>query len=302
MGDTTSPPTMLPSPSSFAKRKKPSFARDDRLAQDGARSMTGPFRPPALLLHAAPTTASSSIVGAVGRPAPPTLAAAAATSATVDLTFGNSGGDSDDSGICEVDVGPPLRLAGNKGKTPFVCLTGDILRVMQDKLTANATSGNVNATSAETMKRIFEAVVGKRGYLLELAGGLDSSMEIPEGGGMTIRGLLTKAIPVKFAAKTPKSKVCEFMVNVWAVLQVVIANVSISREARHDLQQYLDLLTRVEAVAGREISEADEQDKNAKSVKLPGRAMERMYLTAHRSWIKASATVLDLCKVWPLPS
>ena len=58
---------------------------------------------------------------------------------------------------------------------------------------------------------------------------------------MTIRGLLTKAIPVKFAAKTPKSKVCEFMVNVWAVLQVVIANVSISREARHDLQQYLDL-------------------------------------------------------------
>ena len=218
-------------------------------------------------------------MGAVGRPAPPTLAAAAATSATVDLTFGNSGGDSDDSGICEVDVGPPLRLAGNKGKTPFVCLTGDILRVMQDKLTANATSGNVNATSAETMKRIFEAVVGKRGYLLELAGGLDSSMEIPEGGGMTIRGLLTKAIPVKFAAKTPKSKVCEFMVNVWAVLQVVIANVSISREARHDLQQYLDLLTRVEAVAGREISEADEQDKNAKSVKLPGRAMERMYLT-----------------------
>ena len=34
MGDTTSPPTMLPSSSSFAKRKKPSFARDDRLARD----------------------------------------------------------------------------------------------------------------------------------------------------------------------------------------------------------------------------------------------------------------------------
>lgn len=63
---------MLPSPSSFAKRKKPSFARDDQLARDGA--MTGPFRPPALLLHAAPASASSSIVGAVGRPAVPTLA------------------------------------------------------------------------------------------------------------------------------------------------------------------------------------------------------------------------------------
>ena len=80
-----------------------------------------------------------------------------AASATVDLTFGNFDDDSDDSGICEV-------VAGNKGKTPFVCLTGDILRVMQDKLTANATSGNVNATSTETVKRIFEAVVGKRGY------------------------------------------------------------------------------------------------------------------------------------------
>ena len=87
--------------------------------------MTGPFRPPALLLHAAPTTASASIMAAVGSPAVPPSAAAAAASATVDLTFGNSGDDSDDSGICEV-------VAGNKGKTPFVCLTGDILRVMQD--------------------------------------------------------------------------------------------------------------------------------------------------------------------------
>mgnify|MGYP006195072789 CR=1 FL=1 len=144
------------------------------------------------------------------------------------------------------------RPAGNKGKTPVICLTGDILRVMQDKLNANATSGNVNSTLAETLKRIFEAVVGKREYLLELTGGLDASMEIPEGGGMTIRGRLTKAIPDQFMAKTTKSKVCEFMVNVWAVLQVVIANVSISHDARHDLQQYLNLMTRIEAVAGRE--------------------------------------------------
>ena len=218
--------------------------------------MTVPFRPPGeppFAAPAAPAAASASIVVAVGCPAfpPPAAAAAAAASAAVDLTFSNAGDDSDDSGIRV--VGPPLRPAGNKGKTPFVCLTGDILRVMQDKLTANATSGNVNATSAESMKWIFEAVVGKRGYLLKLAGGLDTSMEIPEGGGMTIRGLLTKAIPVQFAAKTTKSKVCEFMVNVWAVLQVVIANVSISRDARHDLQQYLNLLTRIKAMAGGEI-------------------------------------------------
>ncbi len=98
---------------------------------------------------------------AVGRPAfpPPAAAAAAAASAAVDLTFSNAGDDSGDS--CEV-VGPPLRPAGNKGKTPCICLTGDILCVMQDKLNANATSGNVNSTLAETLKRIFEAVVGMR--------------------------------------------------------------------------------------------------------------------------------------------
>ena len=152
--------------------KKPSFARDDRLARDGARLMTGPFRQsglPPFAAPAAPAAASASIVVAVGRPAFHPPAAAAAASAAVDLTFSNAGDDSDDSsdnGICEV-VGPPLRPAGNKGKTPVICLTGDILRVMQDKLNANATSGNVNSTSAETLKRIFEAVVGKREYLLE---------------------------------------------------------------------------------------------------------------------------------------
>jgi len=195
---------------------------------------------------------------------------ASSTAAALDLTSSNDD-NSQDSDV-EVVVRTP-RPAGNKGKTPIVCLVGDILPVMQDRLNANATSGNVSSTSAETLKRIFEAVVGKREYLLELTGGLATSMEIPEGGGMTIRGLLSKAIPDTFATKTTKSKVCEFMVNVWAVLQVVITNVSIGRDVRHDLQQYLDLLTRIEAVARREISEANEQDKTAKSLKLPGQAM-----------------------------
>ena len=127
--------------------KKPSFARDDRLARDGARLMTGPFRPPGeppFAAPAAPATASASIVVAVGRPAfpPLTAAAAAAASAAIDLTFSNASNNSDDSAICVVE--PTLRPAESKAKTPFVCLTGDILHVMQDKLTANATRGNVN--------------------------------------------------------------------------------------------------------------------------------------------------------------
>jgi hypothetical protein len=119
--------------------KKPSFARDDGLARDGARLMTGPFRQsglPPFAASAAPAAASASIVVAVGRLAFPPYAAAAAASAAVDLTFSNAGDDSDDSsdnGICEV-VGPPLRPAGNKGKTPVICLTGDILRVCPKRL------------------------------------------------------------------------------------------------------------------------------------------------------------------------
>jgi len=41
------------------------------------------------------------------------------TSATVDLTFGNSGDVSDDSGICEVDGGPPFGWQGTRAR-PFV--------------------------------------------------------------------------------------------------------------------------------------------------------------------------------------
>ena len=64
--------------------KKPLFGRDDRLARDGARLMTGHFRPPALLLlPAAPTAASTSILAAVGRPASPPPVAAVAASATL---------------------------------------------------------------------------------------------------------------------------------------------------------------------------------------------------------------------------
>ena len=89
--------------------KKPSFARDDRLAQDGTRSMTGPFRPPSLLLlPAAPAAVSASTVAAVGRPAFPYPAAAAgASGVAVDLTtFSDVGDDnnSNGSGSCKIVV------------------------------------------------------------------------------------------------------------------------------------------------------------------------------------------------------
>lgn len=200
---------------------------------------------------------------------------ASSTAAALDLTSSNDD-YSQDSDV-EVVVRTP-RLAGNKGKTPFICLTGDILRVMQDRLNKNFSQGDPNSTSIETMKSSVGRVVERRVYLLELAGGLDASMEIPNAGEITIKDLLSKVIPIHIPVKITKIKVCQIMTDIWSVLQVVVANVSIRKDASHDLQRYLDLMMRIEATARRAISEADERDKNAKSIKLPGPVMERMYL------------------------
>ena len=148
------------------------------------------------------------------------------------------------------------RPAGNKGKTPFICLTGDILRVMQDRLNKNFSQGDPNSTSIETMKSSVGRVIERRVYLLELAGGLDASMEIPNAGEITIKDLLSKVIPIHIPIKITKIKVCQIMTDIWPVLQVVVANVSICKDASHDLQCYLDLMMRIEAAARRAISEA----------------------------------------------
>ena len=128
------------------------------------------------------------------------------------------------------------------------------------------------------MKSSIGRVVERRVYLLELAGRLDASMEIPNAGEITIKDLLSKVIPIHIPVKITKIKVCQIMTDIWSVLQVVLANVSIRKDASHDLQRYLDLMMRIEATARRAINEADERNKNAKSIKLPGPVMERMYL------------------------
>ena len=147
---------------------------------------------------------------------------------------------------------------------------------MQYRLNKNFSQGDPNSTSIETMKSSVGRVVERRVYLLKLAGGLDVSMKIPNAGEITIKDLLSKVIPMHIPVKITKIKVCQMMTDIWSVLQVVVANVSIRKDASHDLQHYLDLMMRIEATARRAISEADECD--AKSIKLLGPAMERMYL------------------------
>jgi hypothetical protein len=197
------------------------------------------------------------------------------TAAALDLTSSND--DYIQNNDLEVVV-CTLRPAGNKGKTPFICLPGDIQRVMQDRLNKNFSLGDPKSTSVETIKSSVGRVVERRVYLLELVGGLNASMEIPDAGEITIRDLLSKVIPIHIPIKITKIKVCWIMTDIWSVLHVVLANVSIRKDASHDLQRYLDLLMRIEATTRRAISEADERDKNAKSIKLLGLAMEMMYL------------------------
>ena len=192
---------------------------------------------------------------------------ASSTAAALDLTSSND----DYSQDSDVEfVVRTLRPAGNEGKTPFICLPGDVQHVMQDRLNENFSQGDPNSTLVETMKSSVGRVVERRAYLLELVGGIDTSMEIPNAGDITIRDLLLKVVPIYIPVKITKIKVCQTMTDIWSVLQAVVASVSSCKDTSHDHQHYLDLMMRNEATVRCAISEADERDKKTKSMYLKG--------------------------------
>ncbi len=111
-------------------------------------------------------------------------------------------------------INKPSTPAGNKGKTPFVCLSGNVRNVMSDKLNKNWSKGNLNSLSTITMRKAIQSGIGKREYLIELLGKLDAKMEITDGGGLTIKNMLTRAIPINTPPiKMTKSKLCGLMVK-----------------------------------------------------------------------------------------
>jgi hypothetical protein len=88
----------------------------------------------------------------------PPAAAATIVTPQIDLSDSDSNSSSDssaddDSGSCVI-----VEPVGNKGKTSFVCLSGDIRRVMLDKVKANASKGNPNASSHEVAKTMLQSV------------------------------------------------------------------------------------------------------------------------------------------------
>jgi hypothetical protein len=113
---------------------------------------------------------------------------------------------------------------------------------MQDKLNANLSKGNFDSSSVKTLRTIFKSIVKNRAYLLELAEKLDATTEIQgEGGEVTIQDLLAREIPIFITLKTTQSKVCELMVGMWLVLQAVIANVTLHRDATYQLEISIEM-------------------------------------------------------------
>ncbi len=85
----------------------------------------------------------------------------------IDLSDSNSySSDDDNSGSCKI-----VESVGNKGKTSFVCLSGDVRRVMSDKVKVNASKGNLNVPSAEIAMMMLRSLIAKRTQLVKLAGG-----------------------------------------------------------------------------------------------------------------------------------
>jgi hypothetical protein len=85
----------------------------------------------------------------------------------IDLSDSNSySSDDDNIGSCKI-----VESVGNKGKTSFVCLSGDVRRVMSDKVKVNASKGNLNMPSAEIAMMMLRSLIAKRTQLVKLAGG-----------------------------------------------------------------------------------------------------------------------------------
>jgi hypothetical protein len=100
-------------------------------------------------------------------PVMPSAVAATVAPPQIDLSDSNSySSDDDNSGSCKI-----VETVGNKGKTSFVCLSGDVRRVMSDKVKVNASKGNLNVPSAEIAMMMLRSLIAKRTQLIKLAGG-----------------------------------------------------------------------------------------------------------------------------------
>ena len=88
-------------------------------------------------------------------------------------------------------------------RASFKCISGEVLRVMQDRLVSNASKNNVTSSSHATLKVMFADLVKCRGPLIKIAMELDHRMEIVgDGKPVLIADLLRQALPFEFTKRT----------------------------------------------------------------------------------------------------
>jgi hypothetical protein len=188
--------------------------------------------------------------------------------------------DDDDGDDSVVLVGKPAARPPPEKMTPFQCVSGDVLRVMQDRLNSNASKHNVVSSSHATLKTILSSLVKSRGALVTIENELDKRMVI-EGDGepITIATLLRQALPDAVSKRgSSKAAITEIFVKTWAVISGIVANFTFGRKLTHQLEAYLSLMGRLELTAFHAISEANKVDINSKSIKLFGQDLHRMML------------------------
>jgi hypothetical protein len=229
---------------------------------------------------ASASTAASTEFAAAG-------AALRMTAADLDLNddedevddVDDEGDDDGDDSVVLVGKKPAAHPPPGK-KAPFKCVSGEVLRVMQDRLVSNASKNNVDSSSHGTLKAMYSDLVKCRGHLVKIAKEVDLRMEIVgDGKPVLIADLLRRALPFEVTKRaTSKSGIAETFTKSWAILSGIVANSTLGRTLTHQLEAYLSLMGRLESTAEHAISEADEVGRNSKSVKLTGRELHRPML------------------------
>ena len=115
--------------------------------------------------------------------------------------------------------------------------------------------------------------------LVELAVGLDATMEIPDGGETSNCDLLSRAIPASIPTRLTKISIAVHMVDIWVIMSAMLKTRVLRRTEKHDLQSYLEFMIRIKASSRRELAEADQINKNSKPYNLPMDEMARHYLS-----------------------
>jgi hypothetical protein len=153
---------------------------------------------------APPAACAATAAAATPSATVPPSATAAVAQPPIDLYDSDSYSSADEnSGSCEI-----VESVGNKGKTSSICLSGDDWQIMLEKVKANSSKGNPNVSSHEIAMMMLQSVVAKRMQLVELVGGLDGTMEIPNGGKTSICKFALESYSSKYSKEVNQDLHC----------------------------------------------------------------------------------------------